>query len=62
MVDLFAMSPFIRGSSGRIERLVLKMPGVGVIYGVSKQMTGSSSGTGAGEGIPSRRDDGVASG
>ncbi|MDA0798043.1 MAG: DUF502 domain-containing protein [Chloroflexi bacterium] len=51
MVGLFAMSRFIRRASGRIERLVLKLPGVGVVYSVGKKMTGSFSGTGAGEGF-----------
>ena len=51
VVGLFALSRFIRGASRSIERRVLKLPGVGVIYGVGKKMTDSFSGTGNGEGF-----------
>jgi len=51
VVGLFAMSRYIRGASGQIERLVVKLPGIGAIYGVGKKMTDSFSGTGNGEGF-----------
>jgi uncharacterized membrane protein len=51
LVGLFAMSRFIRGASGQIEAHILKLPGVGAIYGVGKKMTDSFSGTGNGEGF-----------
>ena len=50
-VGFFAMSRFIRGASGQIEQLVIKLPVVGVIYSVGKKMTDSFSGTGSGEGF-----------
>ena len=51
VVGLFTLSRFIRGASVHIEQLFLKVPVVGIIYGVGKKMTGSFSDTGNGEGF-----------